>query len=140
MAIAVAVEVAHSTHSYQNTPRETASHVGVAAPFAVDGWKFVCHKYYFSRVAASSCQKPQQPPKFRDAANTSATKIKEEGWQPTLQLLLHFGNFVVNTATPSVRQFLHKYLHLSIDFCLFFVAFDWRRFSSQFNENLLPKL
>jgi len=49
-------------------------HVGVAAPFAVDRWKFVCHKYYFSRVAAVAAKK------CGDAANTEENSEKQRGY------------------------------------------------------------
>jgi len=41
---------------------------------------------------------------------------------PTLQRLWFLPNFVVNTATPAVRQFLHKHLHSLIDFSQFYVS------------------
>lgn len=41
---------------------------------------------------------------------------------PTLQRLWFSPNFVVNTATPAVRQSLHKHLHSFMDFPIFYLS------------------
>lgn len=107
------------THTSKN-----CIHVGVAAPFAVDRWKFVCHKYYFSRVAAVAAKK------CADAANTEKN-MGWGGWPISLWHRQRCSVFGFRLTLLSTLQRL-QCVNLCINICIrlwIFLYFIWALFA-----------